>query len=242
MPAAPHMPKPGPALPAFSRISVFASSSSCRTSVVVSFASCLSSSPIGRSRSSSVVGLPGVDTGAASLELQPAILAVLLVAPRAGRLHEARRDEPEHGSAAGDEPRLTPCELLDVTQEAVTVVGDEVLPEPLRSRGDALEHLRLRLLLVAAQLLRRLAQGGGCVGHLLARLRRTRLDLLAETLACLLLGLDSLLLNLLRAFADALFHLLAHADPFHSWMTYKRRGNAAMWSDMDQTPLLEMSP
>ena len=55
-PAAPHMPAPAPALPAFSRISAFARSSSCRTSVVVSFASCLSSSATGRSRRSAACG------------------------------------------------------------------------------------------------------------------------------------------------------------------------------------------
>src|SRR4051794_18157219 len=65
MPAAPNIPAPMPACLPFSAISAFASSSSWRTRVVVSCESCLSSSPIGRSRRSP----PPFDSVAMSLPL-----------------------------------------------------------------------------------------------------------------------------------------------------------------------------
>src|SRR3954451_12248943 len=107
------MPIPGPALPAFSRISALARSSSCRTSVVVSFASCLSRSPIGRSCSSSALDVVMPIAPRVHRQLRPLLrvrlLLVLLLllelldaGPVAGLvpagargLHEPRRNEPE---------------------------------------------------------------------------------------------------------------------------------------------------
>src|SRR4051812_21191072 len=126
-PAAPHMPKPGPALRPFSRISAFASSSSCRTSVLVSLASCFSSSPTGCSRrpwplstadtggSSSahavVERLHGRELGVlrrrVSLLLRAALVALL-----ARRLQEPRPEEARDDAAERECPGLLPREAL----------------------------------------------------------------------------------------------------------------------------------
>src|SRR3954470_21692963 len=223
-PAAPHMPKPGPALPAFSRISALASSSSWRMSVVLSFASCFNSSPIGCSRSSLwCTSLDATRTAAPGLRRrvahrvrgrQAAVPVRVRVVPAcARRLRESRREEAEHGAGARDEPRPLAGDALNVAQDPVAVRLVEIAAEALRAVGDRLEHLRLLLLLIAAELLRRLPECRARLRHLVARLGRPRVDLLPNALARVLLRLGRLLLDLLRAFADALLHLFAHAAP-----------------------------
>src|SRR3954462_14705371 len=135
-PAAPHMPKPGPALRPFSRISAFASSSSCRTSVLVSLASCFRSSPTGCSRMSWPLSTADIGSSSSahavverlrrrelgllrrggSLLLQAALVALL-----ARGLQEPRREEARDDAAERERPGLLPCEALDVPQHAVAV-------------------------------------------------------------------------------------------------------------------------
>ena len=168
-PAAPHM----PAWPCLSRllahlgpgqIELLADERRC------SVASCLSSSPIGRSRSSSSRGLElatltapsGADGGTARQRRRrcrrhftchdPVVVRVLRLVPAAARrLGEAGRQEAEHGTAAGDEPRPLPREPLDVTEQAAPVRRRQVVAEAIGAVGDLLDDLRLRLLLFAPQ-------------------------------------------------------------------------------------------
>src|SRR3954469_6910915 len=169
-PAAPHIPIPEPALRPFSRISAFASSSSWRTRVVVSLASCLSSSPAGCSRRS--WPLLTLDTGAtpctraAVVDRRRRECALLLLRRRSGAVHRVRAavvslsarclQEPRGEEASDDasdreRPRLLPSEPLDVAEHPVAVGLRQVRPEPLGLVGDAVHRLRRPGLALLAQ-------------------------------------------------------------------------------------------
>src|SRR5512132_351455 len=176
------MPNPGTAFPAFSRISAFARSSSCRMSVVVSLASCFSSSPIGRSCSSSGLEVTPVASRLRRQRRPLRAAAVGLVPACTRRLREPGCDEAEHGAAADDEPRLVSRHSLDVAQQPIAVAGREVLPQFVDALGYTLEHPRRLCLVIPAQLLCGLSQRAGGSGHLLAGLRRPAVDLPAQAL------------------------------------------------------------
>src|SRR3954447_1461353 len=134
-------------------------------SVMLSFASCFNSSPIGCSRSSLwCTSLDATRTAAPALRRRvahgvrgrQAAVSVRLVAACARRLREPRREEAEHGAGARDEPRSLAGDALDVAQDPVAVRVGEIPAEALGPVGDAFQPLRLPLLPVAAELLCRL--------------------------------------------------------------------------------------
>src|SRR3954469_6915075 len=185
-PAAPHIPIPEPALRPFSRISAFASSSSWRTRVVVSLASCLSSSPAGCSRRS--WPLLTLDTGVTPCTRAAVVdrrrrECALLLRRRSGPVHRVRTavvslsarclQEPRGEEACDDasdreRPRLLPSEPLDVVEHPVPVGLGQVRPQPLGLVGNAVHRLRGPGLALLAEGLTRLADRLRGVTNLLA--------------------------------------------------------------------------
>src|SRR3954469_209961 len=133
----------------------------------------------------------GRDVGATGREPVRALPA-RLVAPAAGRLEEARGDEPEREATRDHRPRAVAAEVLDVAQDRVAIGALEVVAERLRALRGLLSQLRRLLLALAAQVLAHAAPVAGHATDALAGLRRASVDLIAHAatgLACRLLRL-----------------------------------------------------